>query len=52
VIATILSAFLPGWISRAASISYMNEALTWSLFVGGVLIVAATVLVATERRTA
>ncbi|MCE0522051.1 MAG: DMT family transporter [Methylacidiphilales bacterium] len=52
VIATILSAFLPGWISRLASITYANETLTWSMFVGGVLIVSATVLVATERRTA
>ena len=52
VIATILSAFLPGWISRAASITYTNETLTWSLLVGGVMIVSATVLVATERRTA
>ncbi len=51
VIATALSAFLPGWISRLASIAYANEALTWSLLVGGVLIVSATVLVATERRT-
>jgi drug/metabolite transporter (DMT)-like permease len=52
VIATILSAFLPGWVSRMASITYTNETLTWSLLVGGVLIVGATVLVATERRTA
>ena len=52
VIATLLSAFLPGWISRFAGIAYANETLTWSLLVGGVLIVAATVLVATERRTA
>jgi drug/metabolite transporter (DMT)-like permease len=52
VIATFLASFLPGWISRAASISYLNETLTWSLLVGGVLIVGATVLVATERRTA
>jgi drug/metabolite transporter (DMT)-like permease len=52
VIATILSAFLPGWISRFASITYTNETLTWSLLVGGVLIVGATVLVATERRMA
>jgi drug/metabolite transporter (DMT)-like permease len=52
VIAAFLSSFLPGWISRAASISYTNETLTWSLLVGGVLIVGATVLVATERRTA
>ena len=51
VIATILSGFLPGWISRLAVISYANETLTWSLLIGGVLIVLATVLVATERRT-
>jgi drug/metabolite transporter (DMT)-like permease len=50
VVATILSAFLPGWISRWASISYPNETLTWTLLVGGVLIIGATVLVATERR--
>jgi drug/metabolite transporter (DMT)-like permease len=50
VIATVLSAFLPGWISRLAGITYTNEILTWTLFVGGGLIVAATVLVATERR--
>ncbi len=52
VIATILSGFLPGWISRLAGVSYMNETLTWSLLVGGILIVGATILVATERRTA
>lgn len=52
VVATVLSAFLPGWISRIAGIAYTNETLTWSLLVGGVLIVGATVLVATERRTA
>jgi len=50
VIATILSGFLPGWISRLAAISYANETLTWSLLIGGVLIVLATVLVATERK--
>ena len=52
VVATVLAAFLPGWISRFASITYANETLTWSLLVGGVLIVGATVLVASERRTA
>ena len=52
VVATVLSGFLPGWISHLASISYANESLTWSLLVGGVLIVSATVLVATEKRTA
>ncbi len=51
IVATILSAFLPGWISRLAAITYPNETLTWSLLVGGVLIVGATVLVATEPRT-
>lgn len=50
VVAAVLSAFLPGWISHLASITYTNETLTWSLLVGGVLIVAATVLVAMERR--
>ena len=50
VIATGLAAFLPGWISRFAGVHYPNETLTWSLLVGGVLIVSATVLVATEPR--
>jgi drug/metabolite transporter (DMT)-like permease len=52
VIATLLSAFMPGLISRVATIAYVNETLTWTLLVGGLLIVAATVLVATEKRTA
>jgi drug/metabolite transporter (DMT)-like permease len=50
VIATVLASFVPGWISRLASIRYPNEMLTWSLFVGGALIVGATVLVATQPR--
>jgi drug/metabolite transporter (DMT)-like permease len=50
VVASILALFLPGWISRFASITYANELLTWSLFVGGALIVTATVLVATEPK--
>jgi len=52
VIAAILSAFVPGWISRYAGITYANEPLGWTLLVGGALIVSATVLVATEKRTA
>jgi drug/metabolite transporter (DMT)-like permease len=52
VIATVLSSFLPGWMSLLASISYANETLSWSLLIGGMLIVGATMLVATERRTA
>ena len=50
VIAALLSGFLPGWLSRFAGIDYTNETLTWTLLVGGALIVGATVLVATERR--
>jgi len=50
VIAATLSAFLPGWISRFAGISYANETLTWTLLLGGLLIVASAVLVATQRR--
>jgi drug/metabolite transporter (DMT)-like permease len=50
VIAAFLSSFLPGWVSHLASITYGNETLTWTLFVGGALIVVATILVATERR--
>jgi drug/metabolite transporter (DMT)-like permease len=51
VLATVFSAFMPGLISRVATIAYANESLTWSLLVGGALIIAATVLVATEKRT-
>lgn len=50
VIAAALAGFLPGWISRFAGVAYPNEMLTWSLLAGGLLIIAATVLVATERR--
>ncbi len=52
VIATLLAGFLPGCISRFAGVTYVNETLTWNLFVGGVLIIGATVLVATEQRRA
>jgi drug/metabolite transporter (DMT)-like permease len=51
VIATALSAFLPGWISRLAGIDYPNETLRWGLFAGGALILTATALVATQRRS-
>ncbi len=52
VIAAILAAFVPGWISRYAGIDYANEPLRWTLLIGGALIVSATALVATEKRTA
>lgn len=54
VIATALSAFLPGWISQVTGIDYPDESLRWGLLAGGALIVGATVLVAksgiSERR--
>jgi drug/metabolite transporter (DMT)-like permease len=52
VMATIFSAFLPGLISRFAGISYPNEVLSWTLAVGGGLILCATMLVATQKRVA
>jgi drug/metabolite transporter (DMT)-like permease len=51
VIATALAAFLPGWISHLAGIDYPNETLRWGLFAGGTLILTATILVATQRRS-
>ena len=50
VIATVLAAFLPGFISRFAGVDYPNETLHWSLLLGGSMIVAATILSATEHR--
>lgn len=52
VIATVMSAFLPGWISYWTGIHYENEALPWTLILGGAMILSATMLVATEKRTA
>ena len=52
VLATVLASFLPGWISRFAGIAYPNEVLPWTLLVGGILIVGATILVATGKREA
>ena len=49
VIATALSAFLPGWISSFAGVDYPNETLRWGLIAGAPLILGATVLVATRR---
>ena len=36
--------FLPGWFSGFAGIAYANEHLTWQLFAGGGLILAANLL--------
>jgi len=51
VIATTLASFLPGWISLFVGVHYANEPLAWTLLAGGALIIAATVLVATEPRS-
>jgi drug/metabolite transporter (DMT)-like permease len=51
VVATVLCAFLPGVISRLTGTAYANESLGWNLLAGGALIIGATVLVATARRT-
>jgi len=51
VVAAVLSGFLPGWMSRFAGIAYRNEIVTWNLFFGGALIIIATILVATEKRS-
>ena len=48
VLATVFSAFLPGWISRWAGIHYADETLRWTLLAGGGLILGATILVATR----
>jgi drug/metabolite transporter (DMT)-like permease len=41
--------FLPVWISRIAGMDYANESLTGSLLVGGMLIVAANMLMQLVR---
>jgi drug/metabolite transporter (DMT)-like permease len=48
VVATVLAAIVPGWISSFAGVAYPDETLRWGLLGGGALILAATVLVATE----
>jgi len=45
VSASALALFLPALISGWSGIDYANEALTWHLLVGGVLLTAANVLV-------
>jgi len=51
VIATAFAAFLPALISQLAGVTYPNEELGWNFALGGALILGATVLVATERRS-
>ena len=44
VFASAWALFLPGWFSGFAGISYANEHLSWQLFAGGGLILAANLL--------
>ena len=44
VFASAWALFLPGWFSGFAGIAYANEHLTWQLFAGGGLILAANLL--------
>lgn len=43
--ASLLTLFLPAWLSRFANVNYANETLTASLLLGGVLITAANVII-------
>jgi len=44
VFASAWALFLPGWFSTFAGIAYENERLSWQLFAGGGLILAANLL--------
>jgi drug/metabolite transporter (DMT)-like permease len=44
VFASAWALFLPGWFSGFAGIAYANEHLSWQLFAGGGLILAANLL--------
>jgi drug/metabolite transporter (DMT)-like permease len=44
VFASAWALFLPGWFSALSGTAYENERLTWHLFAGGALILAANLL--------
>jgi drug/metabolite transporter (DMT)-like permease len=44
IFASAWALFLPGWFSAFAGIAYPNEQLSWQLFAGGGLILAANLL--------
>ncbi len=48
VIAAILATFIPGWLSLWTGVHYANEQLSGMIWLGGGLIVLATVLVTTD----
>ncbi len=51
IFATVIALFLPAMLSSRHHVNYPNEHLTWSLALGGTLILAANILIQTERRT-
>ncbi|MFM7926175.1 MAG: hypothetical protein ACKO9Q_00555, partial [Pirellula sp.] len=44
VFASAWALFLPGWLSMLSGIEHSNEQVTWSLLLGGVLILLANVV--------
>ncbi len=44
VFTSVVSLFLPGWMSRTFGLEYANEVVTWNLVWGGGLILVANVL--------
>jgi drug/metabolite transporter (DMT)-like permease len=50
--ASIFALIVPQVLSACASISYPNERVTWSLFIGGGLIILANILVLTNSTEA
>ena len=47
---SVFALFLPGWLAVSAGVSYPDEAATWRLLLGGVLITAANLAVLFGRR--
>jgi drug/metabolite transporter (DMT)-like permease len=45
VFASLFALFLPAWYSRLAGVAYASETVTWSLLLGGGLIVGANLLI-------
>jgi drug/metabolite transporter (DMT)-like permease len=50
VLASVFALFLPAMFSAWASIDYPNELATWSLVVGGGLIMCANILVQSNSK--
>jgi drug/metabolite transporter (DMT)-like permease len=49
VFASLYALFAPAFLARLGTFAYANESVTWNLFVGGVLITLANVLVQYDR---